>query len=125
MQVSINTVAAEVTRLDLTTHLVGAASRRDRFDASASRRKAAPTSTTPPSHPAMKPLHALRLFAAFTTIAAYACLTAPALHANGHVDITTATIADLQAAMKKGTLTAEKLTELYFARIAAYDKQGP
>lgn len=36
-----------------------------------------------------------------------------------------ATIADIQAAYKKGTLTAEKLTELYLARIAAYDKQGP
>ena len=37
----------------------------------------------------------------------------------------TATIADLQAAFTKGTLTSEKLTELYLARIAAYDKQGP
>ena len=36
-----------------------------------------------------------------------------------------ATIADLQSAFKKGTLTAEKLTELYLARIAAYDQQGP
>ena len=40
-------------------------------------------------------------------------------------DLSTATIADLQAAMGKGTLTAEKLTQLYLARIAAYDKQGP
>jgi len=37
----------------------------------------------------------------------------------------TATIADLQAAFAKGTLTSEKLTELYLARVAAYDKQGP
>jgi len=37
----------------------------------------------------------------------------------------TATIADLQAAMAKGTLTSEKLTQLYLARIAAYDQQGP
>jgi len=36
-----------------------------------------------------------------------------------------ATIADLQAAFAKGTLTAEKLTEIYLARIAAYDKTGP
>src|SRR5688572_1254881 len=36
-----------------------------------------------------------------------------------------ATIADLNAAFKNGTLTAEALTELYLARIAAYDKQGP
>jgi amidase len=37
----------------------------------------------------------------------------------------TATIADLQSAFAKGTLTAEKLTELYLARVAAYEKQGP
>ena len=37
----------------------------------------------------------------------------------------TATIADLQAAFAKGTLTSEKLTDLYLARVAAYDKQGP
>lgn len=36
-----------------------------------------------------------------------------------------ATIADLNAAFKAGSLTAVKLTELYLARIAAYDKQGP
>jgi amidase len=41
------------------------------------------------------------------------------------LDISTATIADLQSAMKKGTLTSEKITETYLARIAAYDKQGP
>ena len=44
------------------------------------------------------------------------------LHA---LDITTATIPELQAAMAKGTLSAEKLTQLYLDRIAAYDKQGP
>jgi len=36
-----------------------------------------------------------------------------------------ATIADIQAAYQKGTLTAEKLTQLYLARIAAFDKRGP
>jgi len=41
------------------------------------------------------------------------------------VNIATATIGDLQAAMAKGTLTSEKLTQLYLARIAAYDQQGP
>jgi amidase len=41
------------------------------------------------------------------------------------INLETATIADLQAAMSKGTLTAEKLTQLYLARIAAYDAQGP
>lgn len=41
------------------------------------------------------------------------------------VELTTATIADLQAAMDKGTLTSEKLTSLYLARIEAYDQKGP
>jgi amidase len=41
------------------------------------------------------------------------------------VDLADATIADLNVAFDKGTLTAEALTELYLARIAAYDKQGP
>jgi amidase len=41
------------------------------------------------------------------------------------LNLATATIADLEAAMQKGTLTSEKLTQLYLARIAAYDKQGP
>lgn len=41
------------------------------------------------------------------------------------LDLETATIAQLEAAMKNGSLTSEKLTEAYLARIAAYDKQGP
>ena len=40
-------------------------------------------------------------------------------------DLATATIADVQAAMKAGTITSEKLTQLYLARLDAYDKQGP
>jgi amidase len=41
------------------------------------------------------------------------------------IDLTQASIADLEKAMDKGQLTSEKLTELYLARIKAYDKQGP
>lgn len=41
------------------------------------------------------------------------------------VDLANATIADLNVAFNNGTLTAETLTEMYLARIAAYDKQGP
>lgn len=41
------------------------------------------------------------------------------------LDIENATIADLQAAFKAGSLTSEKLTQLYLARIDAYDKKGP
>jgi Asp-tRNA(Asn)/Glu-tRNA(Gln) amidotransferase A subunit family amidase len=41
------------------------------------------------------------------------------------LDLSTATIPELQAAMAKGTLTSEGLMRLYLARIAAYDQQGP
>ncbi|MBX3747643.1 MAG: amidase [Verrucomicrobiae bacterium] len=41
------------------------------------------------------------------------------------VDLSTATIADLQRAMDAGTLTSERLVRLYLARIEAYDKKGP
>jgi len=41
------------------------------------------------------------------------------------LDLSTATIADLEAAMNSGTLTSEKLVQLYLARIQAYDHQGP
>lgn len=39
-------------------------------------------------------------------------------------DLQTATLADINAAMDAGALTSEKLTQLYLARIAAYDKAG-
>jgi hypothetical protein len=41
------------------------------------------------------------------------------------INVETATTGDLQAAFRKGTLTSEKLTEIYLGRIAAYDKHGP
>ena len=41
------------------------------------------------------------------------------------VDLTRATIADLNRAFADGTLPSEDLTQFYLARIAAYDKQGP
>src|SRR5262245_59429649 len=41
------------------------------------------------------------------------------------VDLDAATIADINAAFDAGTLTAEKLVQMYLARIQAYDKQGP
>ena len=36
-----------------------------------------------------------------------------------------ATIPDIHAAMKSGSLTCRQLVEMYLARIAAYDKKGP
>jgi hypothetical protein len=41
------------------------------------------------------------------------------------LDLSTATLAELQAAMDKGALTSERLVELYLARIDAYDPKGP
>jgi Asp-tRNA(Asn)/Glu-tRNA(Gln) amidotransferase A subunit family amidase len=40
-------------------------------------------------------------------------------------DLQTATIEDINRAMDAGALSSEKLVQLYLARIAAYDKQGP
>src|SRR5437870_4569585 len=41
------------------------------------------------------------------------------------VNLSDATIADLDAAFAKGTLTSEQLVKMYLKRIAAYDKRGP
>lgn len=43
----------------------------------------------------------------------------------GSIELSTATIADLEAAFEAGTLTSEKLVSMYLARIEAYDKAGP
>ena len=40
-------------------------------------------------------------------------------------ELSTATVLEIQAAMDAGVLTSEKLTQLYLARIAAYDQAGP
>ena len=40
-------------------------------------------------------------------------------------DLSTATIADIDAAFDAGALTSEKLVQLYLARIDAYDQKGP
>ena len=40
-------------------------------------------------------------------------------------DVTSASIADIQAAFEGKALTSERLTQLFLARIEAYDKQGP
>jgi predicted O-linked N-acetylglucosamine transferase (SPINDLY family) len=53
---------------------------------------------------------------------AAAALTAPARAAE--LNLSTATIADLQAAMQAGALTSEKLVGLYLARIDAYEAKA-
>ena len=40
-------------------------------------------------------------------------------------DLSSATAADIQAAMDAGALTSEKLVQLYLARAEAYDQKGP
>src|SRR5256886_13113777 len=40
-------------------------------------------------------------------------------------DLSTATVADINAAFDAGALTSEKLVTLYLARIAAYNQKGP
>ena len=51
-------------------------------------------------------------------------LTGPMVSAES-LDLTEATIADLNAAMDAGALSSELLVERYLARIAAYDDAGP
>lgn len=41
------------------------------------------------------------------------------------IPLANATVADINAALKAGTLTSEQLVKMYLARISAYDKQGP
>ena len=45
--------------------------------------------------------------------------------ADDYVKLESATILDLNKAFENGTLTSEKLVELYLKRIDAYDQQGP
>jgi len=51
--------------------------------------------------------------------------TSRALIAAKAIDLDAATVADINAAFDAGTLTAEKLVQLFLARIEAYDRQGP
>ena len=53
-----------------------------------------------------------------------ALLLLPKVHA-ATLDLTTASVADLNAAFDAGALTSEKLVQMYLKRIAAYDGQGP
>ena len=64
------------------------------------------------------------VFAALTTVPAH--LPAVALAQAGRtIDLDQATIADVNAAFARGTLTSERLTQMFLARIEAYDRKGP
>jgi Asp-tRNA(Asn)/Glu-tRNA(Gln) amidotransferase A subunit family amidase len=55
-----------------------------------------------------------------------ACGSVPDARASGRIfDLSTATLADIDAAMDAGALSSEKLVGLYLKRIEAYDKRGP
>ena len=47
------------------------------------------------------------------------------LSAQRSVDLDAVTIADVNAAFAKGTLTSERLVEMFLARIQSFDRQGP
>jgi amidase len=53
------------------------------------------------------------------------CVAIPTLFAQKTIDLDTATIADVNAAFTKGTLTSERLVQMFLARIDAYDRKGP
>lgn len=65
------------------------------------------------------------LIAATAPLSAAMAQDAPPAAVTRHFDLSTATVADINAAMDAGALTSERLVELYLARIAAYDQQGP
>ena len=55
---------------------------------------------------------------------AIGCALVP-LSAQRSIDLDAATIADVNAAFAKGTLTSERLTQMFLSRIDAYDRKGP
>jgi len=52
-------------------------------------------------------------------------LFVPTLLAQKTIDLDAATIADINAAFAKGTLTSERLTQMFLSRIDAYNRKGP
>jgi len=76
------------------------------------------------------PLKRLRLRhpslrSALATAVLGASLFASQLSHAATFDLSTASIADIQAAIDAGALSSEKLVQLYLNRIAAYDQTGP
>ena len=69
--------------------------------------------------------HTRTRFGVLLALLATLGLENPAAQAPRSRDLTTATIADIQAAVDTGTLTYESLVRMYLRRIEAYDKNGP
>lgn len=66
---------------------------------------------------------AMKFFAA--RFALVACISVTSTAWAAQIPLASATIADINAAFKDGSLTSEQLVTMYLARIEAYDKQGP
>jgi amidase len=66
-----------------------------------------------------------RLLVRFSACISIGALLCSAVARADTLELSNATIADLQVAMSKGKLTSEKLVQLYIARIEAYDQKGP
>ncbi len=68
---------------------------------------------------------ALALLAGVTTAAALLATGGPSPAAAQSLTLSSATVADLNQAFDAGTLSSERLVELYLARIEAFDQAGP
>ncbi len=66
-----------------------------------------------------------RVRSAVASVALVAAVASSSLARGETLDLTSATIADVQSALGTRKLSSEKLTQAYMARIKAYDKQGP
>jgi len=58
-------------------------------------------------------------------LGSWALFGATLLSANPAFDLASASVDSINAAFDAGTLTSEKLTQMYLERIARYDRQGP
>jgi amidase len=68
----------------------------------------------------------MKLIAGLVTALALTLIpAAEPLSAQRTVDLDAVTIADVNAAFAKGTLTSERLVQIFLARIQAFDRQGP
>jgi amidase len=65
------------------------------------------------------------IVAAVITLAHVPALVANPQAGSARLDLVEATVDDLQKAIQTGLVTIEQLTEMYLARIAAYDDAGP
>ena len=67
----------------------------------------------------------MKLILRMIAVAAAVMLTLTPLAAQRTTDLDALTIADINAAFAKGTLTSERLTQVFLSRIQAFDRQGP